>query len=329
MRARAAKSLFGLIITAGLLIATGPRHVAAADFVVGVGDGARLHYHVGRALCRSITRSVQGVSCEALQIEGRHQAEPLAVLNNVRNGAIEIGVVQSDWVHHAYEGSGPVKFMDEKFTNLRTLFVLHGEPVTVVVRQDARIKKLDDLAGKRVNIGQPGSRQRVAMEQVMAAKGWTRGTFQVADELAGAEQSLALCHNRIQAMVVTVAHPDRDIGKTLELCGAEIINVTGPAIDKLVAQEPYFSAIAIPDGTYKTQTGTVNSFGARLAAVTSEDVPDDLAYEVVKAVFENLDSFKRLHPGLGHLEAKDMMKNGVTAPIHPGAARYFREAGMM
>ena len=100
-------------------------------------------------------------------------------------------------------------------------------------------------------------------------------------------------------------------------------------IDKLVAQEPYFTVITIPAGTYKTQTHTVKSFGARVAAVTSEEVPEDMAYAVVKAVFENLDSFKRLHPGLGHLQAKDMMKNGVTAPLHPGAARYFRQAGMM
>ena len=250
-------------------------------------------------------------------------------MNNVRNGAIEIGVVQSDWIHHAYKGSGPAKFGDEKYTSLRTLFVLHGEPFTVVARQDARITKLDDLAGKRVNIGQPRSRQRVVMEQVMAAKGWTRDTFQVADELAGPEQSLALCHNRIQAMVVTVAHPDPDVRKTLKLCGAEIVEIAGPAIDKLIAQEPYFTVVTIPAGTYETQANTVKSFGARVAAVTSEDMPEDEVYAVVKAVFENLDSFKRLHPGLGHLQAKDLMKNGVTAPLHPGAVRYFREAGLM
>ena len=301
----------------------------AADFVVGVGDTSRVHFHVGRALCRVIKRAIQGVSCEALRFEGVDQAEPLAVLNDVRNGGIDIGIVQSDWIHHAYEGTGPVKFMHEKFSNLRTLFVLHGEPFTVIARRDARIAKLNDLAGKRVNIGQPGSNQRVVMEQVMAAKGWTRESFQVADELAGPEQSLALCHNRIQAMVVTVAHPDPDVRKTLELCGAEIVEISGPAIDKLIVQEPYFTVITIPAGTYKTQANTVQSFGARVAAVTSEDVPEDLAYAVVKAVFDNLDSFKRLHPGLGHLQAKDLMKNGVTAPLHPGAVRYFREAGMM
>jgi TRAP transporter TAXI family solute receptor len=130
-------------------------------------------------------------------------------------------------------------------------------------------------------------------------------------------------------MVVTVAHPDPDVRKTLELCDAEIVEVSGPAIDKLIAREPYFTVITIPAGTYNTQANTVKSFGARVAAVTSEDVPEDLAYAVVGAVFDNLDSFKRQHPGLGHLQAEDLMKNGVTAPLHPGAVRYFREAGMM
>ncbi len=328
MRNGTTKFLSALIMAA-LLTAGMAGTGKAAEIVVGAGAGARVHFHVGRALCRVLKRSIKGSACQALRMEAGHQTESLAVLNNVRNGAIEVGIVETDWIHHAYNGSGPVKFIDEKFTNLRTLFVLHGEPFTVVARSDARIAKLDDLKGKRVSIGRPGSNQRVVIEQVMKAKGWTRGTFQVADELAGPDQSLALCHNRIQAMIVTVAHPDPEVRKTLELCGADIVDIAGPAIDKLLAQEPYFTAITIPAGTYKTQTKTVKSFGARVAAVTSKEVSEDLAYAMVKAVFENLDSFKRLHPGLNHLQAKDMMKDGVTAPLHPGAARYFREAGMM
>ena len=301
----------------------------AADVIIGAGDGAPVHFHVARAICRAIRTSTEGATCEARRIEGRHAAEPLAVLGDVRNGAIEIGIVQSDWIHHAYNGSGPVEFMDVRFDNLRTLFVLHGEPFTVVARRDARISRLDDLVGKRVNIGTPGSNQRVVMERVMAAKGWTRDTFQLADELTGPEQSLALCHNRIQAMVAIVAHPDSDIAKTMELCGAEIVEIAGPAIDKLVSEQPYFAVTSLPGGTYADQPAAVKTFGVRVVAVGSEDMSGEMAHDVVESVFQNLDRFKRLHPALNQLRAEDMIRDGVTAPMHPGAVKYFREQGMM
>ncbi len=121
----------------------------AADVIIGVGDEAPVHFPVGRAICRAIGTSIEGETCQTKRIEGRDAAEPLAVLGEVRNGAIEIGIVQSDWLHHAFTGSGPVEFMDVGFENLRILLLLHGEPFTVVARRDAGISKLADLAGKR------------------------------------------------------------------------------------------------------------------------------------------------------------------------------------
>ena len=172
----------------------------AADIIVGAGDGSPVQFNVGRALCRAISKSPQAMSCEVERIVGRDAAEPLAVLGNLRDGTIDMAIAPSDWLYHAYNASGPVEFMDVKFESLRTLLLLHGEPFTVVARRDAGISKLADLAGKRVNIGVPGSDQRVVMQQVMTAMGWSRDSFALADELTGPEQSLALCHGRIQAM---------------------------------------------------------------------------------------------------------------------------------
>lgn len=314
-----------IAVAAGMAVASSG---ARAEVIIGAGDAAEVHFHVARALCRAIELSGRE-TCDAQRIEGRHAAEPLAVLGEVRNGAIEIGIVQSDWAHHAFNGTGPVEFMDVSYENLRMLFMLHGEPFTVIARRDAGIAGLDDLAGKRINIGIPGSRQRVVMEQVMAAKGWTRDSFRLADELAGAEQSLALCHDRIQAMVTIVAHPDNELAKALELCNAEIVEIAGPAIDKLVGEQPYFSVTEIAGGTYESQPAAVRTFGVRVVVVVSEDMSDDDAYAVVAAVFEDLDRFKRLHPALGALEPANMIKDGSAAPLHPGAVRYFRENGVM
>ncbi len=300
----------------------------AADVIIGAGDESPIHFNVGRALCRAISKSTQAMTCEVERIVGRDAAEPLAVLGNLRDGTIDIGVAPSDWLYHAYNASGPVEFVDVRFENLRTLLVLHGEPFTVVARRDAGISKLADLAGKRVNIGVPGSDQRVVMQQVMTAMGWSRDSFTLADELTGPEQSLALCHDRIQAMVAIVAHPDAALAKTMALCDAELVEIAGPEIAGLVADKPYISVTEIPAGTYENQTAADKTFGVRVVAVVSEDMPDTTAYDIVQAVFGNFDRFKRLHPALRQLRAQDMKSEGDSAPMHPGAIRKFSEIGL-
>jgi len=315
-------------LAATVLGAVAPGAVAA-EIIVGAGSKARIHYDVGRAICRHIQRTIQDVTCEAVGIEGRDAAEPIAVLSNVRNGAIEVGLVLSDWQYYAFRGAGPAKFMDVKFDNLRSLFSLHGEPFTVVARRDSGIGSLDDLAGNRVNIGNPGSTQRATMNMVMKAKGWTVKSFQLADELAESEQFLALCHNRVQATVSTVAHPNPAIAKALKVCDARIVEVAGERIDSLIAANSFFASMEVPAGIYKGVDNPVATFGVTLTAVSSEDIDEDQVYAIVKTVFDNLDKFKRLHPVLGALEPGRMVTDGLTAPLHPGAIRYFREQGMM
>lgn len=324
-----------LIATVGLALAITifPVKVPAADIVVGSGKNAPVNIGIGRAICRVIRKTDPQATCDVAGIEGRDAADALAVLSAVRNGAIEIGIVQSDWQYHAYQGSGPVEFMDVRFDNLRSLFSLHGELFTVVARRDAGIGSLDDLVGKRVNIGNPGSSQRAIMEMVMRAKGWGRDDFKYVDELSSSEQLLALCHNRVQAVVAVVSHPNEQIAKTLALCDAEIVPVQGAEIDKLVAENRFYASSEVPMGVY-TGSGVdsevlVPTFGVMVTAVTSSDLDDETAYDVVKSVFDDLESLKRLHRALGTLQPGRMTTAGLSAPLHPGAVRYYREHGMI
>jgi len=316
-------------VTLLLAVATLPVGAHAADIIIGTGATAGVHTNVGRAICRLIQRANPKSTCEVASVEGRHAAEALAVLSEVRNNAIEIGIVQSDWQFHAFQGSGPVKFMDVRFDNLRSLFSLHGELFTVIARRDAGIESLDDLAGKRVNIGNPGSSQRGIMDMVMDAKGWTQNTFQFADELSDAEQLLALCHNRVQAVVAVVSHPDERTAKALELCDAKIVPISGAEIDKLVTDNRFLAASEVPMGVYTESDALIPTFGVMVTAVTSSDLDDETAYVVVKSVFDSLDDMKRLHRALGNLLPGRMITAGLSAPLHPGAVRYYRENGMM
>lgn len=327
MGTRSTGIALGLTIALAVAGTSGVAH--AADVIIGTGDSARVHHSVARAICRQMQRTIEGLTCEVLPIEGRDAAEPLAVLSDVRNGAIEVGLVESDWQYHAFSKTGPAEFIDIPFDNLRSLFSLHAEPFTVIARRDAGIDTLDDLEGKRVNIGSPGSGARAVMELVMKAKGWTQASFQFVDELSEAEQFLALCHDRVQAVISTVSHPDPAIAKAIELCDAKIVEVSGADIDKLIADNPYFAVTAMPAGTYDGMEKPVQTFGVNVTAVSSADIDEDTVYEVVGTVFDNLDDIKRVYTGLGDLLPDRMITDGLSAPMHEGAKRYYQNKGMM
>ncbi|MFQ5935595.1 MAG: TAXI family TRAP transporter solute-binding subunit, partial [Acidiferrobacterales bacterium] len=173
-----------------------------------------------------------------------------------------------------------------------------------------------------------GSGQRATMEVVMRAKGWTKADFLLAEELPAAQQSLALCHGRVQAMVYTVGHPNASIGQAAGLCDAIVVDVTGPEIDKLVADNPYYAHTTIPGGMYSGNPNPVRTFGVKATVITSREVPADLIYGLTKAVFDNLAQLRKMHPAFAGLEPKKMIGEGLSAPLHDGAARYFKEKGL-
>jgi TRAP transporter TAXI family solute receptor len=312
-----------LVMAAAVLAARPTAAVRAQEILIGTGSTSGVYYPAGRAICRLVERKAEGLTCKALPTPGS-----LSNLTNVTGGAIELGLVQSDWQFHAVKGTGQVEFMGADFSSLRALFSLHGEPFTVVARRDSGIEAFDDLKDKRVNIGNPGSGQRATMEVVMAAKGWTKKDFSLAEELPASQQSLALCHNRVQAMIYTVGHPNASVGQAVGLCDARVIEVAGGAIDKLVAENPYYAYTTIPGGMYEGHADDVRTFGVKATVVSSADVDAETIYAVVKAVFDNLDDFRRMHPAFGILSPEEMARDGLSAPLHEGAERYFREKGL-
>jgi hypothetical protein len=251
----------------------------------------------------------------------------IANINSIKAGDMDMGVAQSDWQFHAYNGTA--KFEGDKFDKLRAVFSVHGEPFTVIARDDAGIASFDDLKGKRVNVGNPGSGQRATMEVVLDAVGWTMDDFALASELKPAEQAAALGDNKVDAIIYTVGHPNGSIQEATTTVDAHIVPVAGPAIDKLVAENPYYATATVPGGMYKGTDSDVSTFGVKATFVTSADVDDDVVYQVVKAVFDNFDRFKGLHPAFANLTEKEMISGGLSAPLHPGAVKYYKERGWM
>ena len=291
---------------------------------IGTGGQTGVYFVVGQSICRLVNRdsATTGLKCTAPSTGGS-----IANINAIKAGDMDMGVAQSDWQYHAYNGTS--EFEGDKFDNLRAVFSVHGEPFNVIARNDSGIESFDDLKGKRVNIGNPGSGQRATMEVVMNAKGWTLDDFALASELKPAEQAAALGDNKVDAIIYTVGHPNGSIQEAVSTIDAHLVPVEGEAIDMLVNDNPFYAKATVPGGMYKGTDSDVNTFGVKATFVTSADVPDDVVYAVVKAVFDNFDRFKRLHPAFENLTEEDMISDGLSAPLHPGAEKYYKERGWM
>ena len=313
--------LFGFV----LLMGAAPTTAATKFVTIGTGGVTGVYYPTGGSICRLVNkgRKVHGIRCSVESTGGS-----VYNLNTIRAGELDMGVAQSDWQYHAYHGTS--KFKDQGANkDLRAVFSVHPEPFTVVARKDSGIKTFADLKGKRVNIGNPGSGQRGTMEVVMKALGWTKASFKLASELKSAEQGKALCDNKIDAMVFTVGHPSGSIKEPTTSCDSVLVEVAGPEIDKLVNENDYYRTATIPGGMYRGSPNDVKTFGVGATFVSSTNVPENVIYNVVKAVFENFDQFKKLHPAFKVLKKEEMIKDGLSAPLHDGAVKYYKEAGLM
>ena len=209
------------------------------------------------------------------------------------------------------------------------MFSVHAEPYHIIVGKNSGIKSWADLKGKRFNIGNPGSGQRGTTEVLMKKYGTMKGDFKIATELTSTEQSKALCDGKIDAYGYTVGVPNAGVSVATDGCGAKIINLMTSVEKGLVDANPYYAFATIPKGTYKTTDADVTTFGVMATFVTSADVPERVVYEVVRAVFENLNDFRKLHPAFKNLDPKLMIKNALSAPLHPGAIKYYKEKGWM
>jgi TRAP transporter TAXI family solute receptor len=308
-----------LLISALLFVAL---PVSSADILIGSGNKVGVYYQAARALCRVAAESRRNEKCAVLESAGS-----VANLTNVQNGSIEFGLVQSDMQHYAVTTSGPFSFVDTSFDQIRSLFSLHAEPFTLIVRNDAGIDSLDALEGRRLNIGNPGSGHRALMEVVMQERGWSKDDFQLVTELPPSQQAMALCHNRVEALIYTVGHPNPSVGRMLKLCDADIAEVSGPVVEKLITTLPYYAAVEIPADSYGGLDKPVPTFGVLATLVTSAKTDETMVYDFVKNLFERLDRFKRMHRVFRDLQPDGMINRGLSAPLHPGALRYYRERG--
>ena len=319
-------TLTGGVAAAGLIaVLTGSPALAQQKFVtVGTGGVTGVYYAVGGAVCRLMNkdRATTGIRCSVESTGGS-----VFNVNAIKSGELEFGLSQSDVQFNASKGQA--QFKDKADADLRAVFSVHPEPFTVLARKEAGVTKFDDFKGKRFNVGNPGSGTRASMEQLLGKLGWKLSDFSLAAELKADEQGTALCDNKIDGFYYGVGHPSAAIQDPTTACGAKLISITGPAVDALLKEYPYYAKATIPGGMYANNPNPTETYGVLATVVSSAKVPEATVYAMTKAVFENFEEFKKLHPAFANLDPKKMIKDGLSAPLHAGAVKYYKEKGWM
>jgi len=293
------------------------------DVTIGTANPTAIDYPLGASICRlfNLDTPRHNMRCAEEPSSGS-----IANIEALRSGEFNVGIVQSDVLAAAAAGRAPFASRGPA-TNLRVLFAAHDEMLTVVARRELGVRAIADLRGKRINIGNPGSRQRADIESVMAALGLARGVFAEVRELPPAEQNRAFCADELDAIVYSVAHPNGLIRDVTLTCGGILVEIAGPAIDRMLSEHREYERAVITGGIYADNPSDVRTFGVRAVVVTTSHMPEATAYEITKAVFENFDAFRRLHPAFGTLTTADMIQRNGRVPIHAGALRYYHERG--
>ena len=307
------------------LLASGPALSQTTFITIGTGGVTGVYYPTGGAICKIVNqkRKEYKIRCTVESTGGS-----VFNINAVLSGDLDFGIAQSDRQYQAWEGlaewkdKGPQK-------NLRSVFSIHPESVTLIAAEDSGIKTVEDLKGKRVNIGNPGSGQRQNAIDALEAYGidWQKD-IHAENVKADAAPSL-LQDGRIDAFFYTVGHPNGNIKEaTAGRRKVQFVPIT--KIGALLKKSPFYARSVIPIADYPGAGNKedVPTFGVKATLVTSLAVPENVVYAVTKEVFENFDDFKSLHPAYSTLTVQSMLE-GLTAPFHPGALKYYKEAGLI
>ena len=293
---------------------------------IGTGGVTGVYYPAGGAISKIVNKKHDQYG---LKVTVESTGGSVFNVNAILSGDLEFGVVQSDRQSQALNGTA--EWADKgPQERLRAVFAMHSEPVNLIAADDADIHTIADLKGKKVNVGQPGSGNRGNALDTIAAFGLDWEKELIAEGLKPAESAKMLQDGRIDAYFYTVGHPN---GSFMEASTGRrtvhFVPIEGPAIDELIAAHPYYAKAYIPISQYPSVTNEadVPTYGVKATLCTSADVPDEVVYALTKEVFDNLDEFKALHPAFATLTRQNMLE-GLSAPLHPGALKYYREASL-
>jgi len=296
----------------------------AAEFItIGTGSVTGTYYPTGGAVCRLVNKYKKEtkIRCSVESTGGSEYN-----INTIKNGELDFGIAQSDVVYNM--SNGLKKYKGKQVKKLRSVMAIYPELFTLVTRKEAGIKGIKDIKGKRINVGNPGSGHASTAATLFPYLGMSKKDLGFAGVLKAGESPDALRDNKVDGYFYMVGHPTANIKDASNSVDVAITPVVGPEVDKMIKDNPYFAKADVPAGLYKGIDAPVPTFGVKAVLVTSTDVSDKAVYTLVKAILENFDAFKKLHPAYANI-TKESLLDGLSAPQHEGAKKYFKEAGLL
>lgn len=301
-----------------------PEASAAKSIPITIGTGALtgIYFPTGGAICKMINanKAKHGIACSIESTAGSEYNVKM-----IEAGKLDLAIVQSDVGYQAIKGRKPFQ---NKAANLRSLFSIHPEILTLVAHKSTGIRNLMDLKGKRINLGSLGSGPRQTVMELLKACGIKKSDFSLAGSMEIEQVPEAMRDNKLDAYFHVIGHPAPPIFETALYTDIDIVPITGQCVDKLASEKPYYDKMKIPAGIYRGVDHPVSTICTKATLLAGANVPANIVYQFVKAVFDNLKDFKQLHPAYENLTTKGMT-TALSIPLHPGAIKYFEEKGLI
>ncbi|WP_428023262.1 TAXI family TRAP transporter solute-binding subunit [Arcobacter sp.] len=290
---------------------------------IGSGGVTGTYYPTGGAICRLVNKIKKktGILCSVESTNGS-----VYNIKTIKNSELDFGIAQSDIAYEASKGIG--KFEGNKVSKLRTVMAIYPELFTLVTRKDSNINDIMDIKGKRINLGNSGSGNESTALAMFNVLGIKKTDLAYAGALSTSEMTDALKNNKIDGYFYMVGHPTANIKDVTNAIDVKLVPITGAKIDKFVQDNSFYAKDNIPGEIYKGNPADISTFGVKALLVTSADQKDEVVYSVVKQVFENFDALKNAHPVFTHITKKSLLE-GLSAPLHNGAKKYFKEIGLI
>ena len=315
------KWFVALVVALGLALSA-PQAMAKQDILFGGASITGVYYQVALQISNMMNKHMGG----EYNYIGRPTGGSVFNINALDRGAFDFAVAQSDRNFQGYNGTADWEGKPVK--GLRSVFSMHPETVMLVTRKDTGITTVEGLKGKRVNIGNPGSGQRGNAEDVLRMYGLDFNTDFRAEALQQHEASRALVDRNIDAFFYTVGNPSAAIEEPAQSVDLDMVPLNSDAVKAFVAEHPFYITTSIPAGTYRGIDRDIETYAVTATVVTNDSVSEQVVYDMVKTVFENLDELRASHAAFRYLNPEEMLQ-GLPAPLHPGAEKYYKEKGWM
>ena len=307
-----------------VLLAAAPAWAEPYRLAIATGGVTGIYYQIGAAICRLLR---DHPPAHAIDCRTEGSAGSIANLLSLGQDEVPLALAQADSLHDAVTGTGGFANRPPD-TRLRALFSPVVETFLVLSRAGDSATQIADLKGHRVNIGPPASGTEVTFRQLMAARGWSDTDFTALLGIRSSQQAAALCGGRVDAIAFVAANPVPVVQEATFSCAARLLPLDQQFTNMIIEHHPYYVPATVPGGVYPNNPQPTPTIGVRGVVVASAATPDELVYEVTRTVFKNVTELRTLHLAFADVVADEMLHQCMFAPIHPGAARYYREAGL-